>query len=93
MVEDFLYVLENYPNVNLEDKSDRELVAYALVNIMCEHHIVSYTDLESVKNDPNTPLINRYIQGTYIPGSIVKMISQIAILRYGSLEKEMIRLR
>ena len=52
MVEDFLYVLENYPNVNLEDKSDRELVAYALVNIMCEHHIVSYTDLESVKDDP-----------------------------------------
>ena len=52
MVEDFLYVLENYPNVNLENKSDRELIAYALVNIMCEHHIVSYTDLEAVKNDP-----------------------------------------
>ena len=41
---------------------------------------------KSVKNDPNTPLINRYIQGTYIPGSIVKMISQIAILRYGNLD-------
>ncbi len=52
MVEDFLYVLENYPNVNLENKEDRELIAYALVNIMCEHHIVSYTDLEAVKNDP-----------------------------------------
>lgn len=52
MVEDFLYVLENYPNVNLEDKSDRELIAYALVNIMCEHHIVSYTDLSSVVDDP-----------------------------------------
>ena len=52
MVEDFLYVLENYPNVNLEDKSDRELIAYALVNIMCEHHIVSYTDLDAVENDP-----------------------------------------
>jgi len=52
MVEDFLYVLENYPNVNLENKSDRELIAYALVNIMCEHHIVSYTDLNSVDSDP-----------------------------------------
>jgi hypothetical protein len=52
MIEDFLYVLENYPNVNLEDKDDRELIAYALVNIMCEHHIVSYTDLDAVKNDP-----------------------------------------
>ena len=52
MLEDFLYVLENYPNVNLEDKSDRELLAYALVNIMCEHHIVSYTDLDAVRKDP-----------------------------------------
>ena len=52
MVEDFLYVLENYPNVNLEDRSDREMLAYALVNIMCEHHIVSYTDLDAVKDDP-----------------------------------------
>ena len=52
MVDDFLYVLENYPNVNLEDKNDRELIAYALVNIMCEHHIVSYTDLDAVKDDP-----------------------------------------
>ena len=43
---------------------------------------------KSVKNDPNTPLINRYIQGTYIPGSIVKMISQIAILRYGNLDSD-----
>ena len=43
---------------------------------------------KSVKNNPNTPLINRYIQGTYIPGSIVKMISQIAILRYGNLDSD-----
>ena len=43
----------------------------------------------SVKEDPNTPLINRYIQGTYIPGSIVKMITQIAILKYGSFDLNM----
>ena len=43
----------------------------------------------SVKEDPNTPLINRYIQGTYIPGSIVKMITQIAILKYGSYDLNM----
>jgi len=52
MIDDFMYVLENYPNVNLENRSDREMVAYALVNIMCEHHIVSYTDLEAVRKDP-----------------------------------------
>ena len=36
---------------------------------------------KNIKDDPNTPLINRYIQGTYIPGSIIKMITQIAILK------------
>ena len=43
---------------------------------------------KSIKENPDTPLVNRYIQGTYIPGSIVKMISQIAILRYGNLNIE-----
>ena len=52
MIDDFMYVLENYPNVDLSNKSDREMIAYALINIMCEHHIVSYTDLEAVKEDP-----------------------------------------
>ncbi len=47
---------------------------------------------KSVKNNPHTPLINRYIQGTYIPGSIVKMISQFAILKYGNLDIEMTHL-
>ena len=41
----------------------------------------------SIKDNPNTPLINRYIQGTYIPGSIVKMISQIAIVRHGNIDR------
>ena len=52
MIDDFMYVLENYPNVDLSNRSDREMVAYALVNIMCEHHVVSYTDLEAAKKDP-----------------------------------------
>ena len=52
MIDDFMYVLENYPNVDLSNRTDREMVAYALINIMCEHHIISYTDLEAVKNDP-----------------------------------------
>ena len=52
MIDDFMYVLENYPNVDLSKKEDRELIANALSNIMCEHHIISYTDLDAVKNDP-----------------------------------------
>jgi len=52
MKDDFMYVLENYPNADLSKKEDREKVSQALVNIMCEHHIITYTDLDAVKNDP-----------------------------------------
>ena len=52
MINDFLYVLENYPKADLSKESDRKIVSEALVNIMCSHHIVSYTDLENVKKDP-----------------------------------------
>ena len=52
MVNDFMYVLENYPNADLSNEKDRKMVAEALSNIMCEHHIVFHTDLESFKDDP-----------------------------------------
>ena len=45
--------------------------------------LMTNSEWKKIKEDPNTPLINRYIQGTYIPGSIVKMITQIAILESG----------
>ena len=51
MVDDFLYVLENYPNADLSKKEDRDMIANALSNIMCEHHIVTYTDLNSAEGD------------------------------------------
>ena len=43
--------------------------------------LTTESEWKNIKDDPNTPLINRYIQGTYIPGSIIKMITQIAILK------------
>ena len=43
--------------------------------------LMTESEWKNIKDDPNTPLINRYIQGTYIPGSIIKMITQIAILK------------
>ena len=52
MINDFLYVLENYPNADLSKKEDREMVAQALQGIMCSHHIVTYTDLDAVRKDP-----------------------------------------
>ena len=51
--------------------------------------LMTKSEWRSIKEDPNTPLINRYIQGKYIPGSIVKMITQIAILKYGSYDLNM----
>ncbi len=48
--------------------------------------LITESDWKNIKEDPDTPLINRYIQGTYIPGSIVKMITQIAILESGKFD-------
>ena len=53
MVDDFKYVLENYPNADLSKEKDREMIAKALAGIMCSHHIVSYTDLDAAKKDPS----------------------------------------
>ena len=33
-----------------------------------------------IRNDPNKPLLNRYLQGLYPPGSIVKMVTQTALI-------------
>ena len=52
MIEDFMSVLENYTNTNLHSEAARRTIAEALVNYMCEHHIVTYTNLEAAKNDP-----------------------------------------
>ena len=51
MKDDFMYVLENYTNADLSNTEDREKISQALVNIMCEHHIVTYTDLNAVEGD------------------------------------------
>ena len=52
MIDDFMYVLENYPDANLHSESARRMIAESLVNYMCQHHIVTFTDLEGVRNDP-----------------------------------------
>ena len=52
MKDDFMYVLENYPDANLHSESARRMIAEALVKHMCDHHIVTYTNLEAAHNDP-----------------------------------------
>jgi len=52
MIEDFMYVLENYPDANLHSEAARRMIAESLVNYMCEHHIVTFTNLEAAQNDP-----------------------------------------
>ena len=52
MIEDFMSVLENYHNANLHSEAARRSIAEALVKYMCDHHIVTYTNLEAAKNDP-----------------------------------------
>ena len=45
-------VLENYHNANLHSEAARRSIAEALVKHMCDHHIVTYTNLEAAKSDP-----------------------------------------
>ena len=52
MINDFMYVLENYPDANLSSEDARKTIAHALANIMCEHHMVVYADLDAVDGDP-----------------------------------------
>ena len=52
MIEDFMSVLEDYHNANLHSETARRSIAEALVKHMCDHHIVTYTNLEAAKSDP-----------------------------------------
>ena len=52
MIDDFMFVLENYPDANLHSESARRMIATSLVNYMCEHHIVTFTNYEAAINDP-----------------------------------------
>ena len=52
MIDDFMGVLEDFVGVNLHSKTARESIDRALVDYMCEHHIVTYTNLETVRSDP-----------------------------------------
>ena len=52
MIDDFMHVLENYTDANLHSVAVRKMIAEALVKHMCDHHIVTYTNLEAAHNDP-----------------------------------------
>ena len=52
MIDDFMSVLENYHNANLHSEAARRTIAEALVKHMCDHHIITYTNLETAKSDP-----------------------------------------
>ena len=52
MIDDFMHVLENYTDANLHSVAARRRIAEALVQHMCDHHIVMYTNLDAVREDP-----------------------------------------
>tara|TARA_B100001123_G_C15081275_1_gene935752 strand:- start:643 stop:834 length:192 start_codon:yes stop_codon:yes gene_type:complete len=51
MMKNFMYVLENYSNLDLTKESDRRIISEALLNYMKDRHIVTYTDLNSARQD------------------------------------------
>jgi len=52
MIDNFMKVLEEFSDANLYSVGARRRIAEALINHMCDHHIVTYTDLESARKDP-----------------------------------------
>ena len=52
MIDNFMKVLEEFSDANLYSEGARRRIAEALVNHMCEHHIITYTDLEAARKDP-----------------------------------------
>ena len=53
MIDDFMHVLEDYTDANLHSVAVRKRIAEALVQHMCDHHIVTFTNYEAAVNDPN----------------------------------------
>ena len=53
MIDDFMHVLENHTDANLHSATERERIAEALVQHMCDHHIVTFTNYEAAVNDPH----------------------------------------
>ena len=51
--------------------------------------LITESDWENIKNNPDKPLMNRYLQGKYIPGSIVKMITQVTLLNSEKFNKDL----
>ena len=49
--------------------------------------LITESNWKNISTNPDKPLLNRYIQGTYIPGSIVKMITQAALLEQDDFDK------
>ena len=53
MIDDFMHVLEDYTDANLHSVAARRRIAEALVQHMCDHHIVTFTNYEAAVNDPH----------------------------------------
>ena len=52
MIDNFMTVLEKFSSANLHSEAARRHIAEALVKHMCDHHIITYTNLETAKSDP-----------------------------------------
>ena len=53
MIDDFMHVLENHHDANIQCEAARRNIAEALVQHMCDHHIVTFTNYEAAVNDPH----------------------------------------
>lgn len=48
---------------------------------------ISYTKWNALREDPHNPLLNKLINGTYPPGSVIKMGIGMALLEYAGINE------
>lgn len=76
--------------VAMEVKTGRVLTLVSTPSIHLEEFIggISVANWNALRNNPKSPLLNKTIQGAYPPGSTYKMITALAGLTHGVIDKD-----
>jgi penicillin-binding protein 2 len=69
--------------LNVNDGSILAMASYPNYPVTSFVDGISQTEWAGLNNDPNHPLVNRATQGVYAPGSTFKVVSALAMTKYG----------
>jgi penicillin-binding protein 2 len=76
--------------VAMEVKTGRLLTLVSTPSIHLEEFVggISYKNWNALRDNPKNPLLNKVVQGAYPPGSTYKMITALAGLALGVIDKD-----